>query len=682
MLRNSRYQIIVVFVVALAALAIGWQTPGPLDINVGAGEDRFLSHAYPIERAGERDYRWVRGQAGSQIALLGLGWNDWQIKLVAATAQRPDGPPHIRVLAHGHVVFETTAANPDYVEYTFIVSGADTSLGDLLLDLDVPEFRAPGDGRDLGLAIDRLELTPRGLVVPAMVLWLALAAAITLIYAGLSLFSIPLALVGTLAAILATGYATTAERLTLATFAPAVFAYAGLTLVLSFTFRGALARVRPRTEGVVYRSAPPKNSYWKWPVLVLVLAGTAFITAHMISIASQPIPYDFTNYYVAGERLLQERPLYDLYALYEDKYEGPFLVYKYPPLFALGMKPLAALPLVTAFQIWTILNLFLLGISIYALVRTHERGPTPYTLATILFVALALLFQPNIDTLSYGQADIAVLALVALCYSTWRAGKEVWSGALLALATLVKLYPGLILLHFIVKREWRVVVAFAATLALLVAASLPFTGSEPWWTFLTQVLPRSGGSTVWIENQTFVAFLGRFLTDRIRLEELSADPSFPAGLVTIAGLIWAAVVLGVSIWLARHRSDRRSPASALSFALFTAASVVALPVAWHHYATLMLVPLAIILFTIEQRGGAWFGSSPAAFIASVALFTLAVVLLTFGSYDLAWDSSKPAVWRNLLVSYKFYGMFALWAVSAWLLSREVAQTRQLRSDML
>jgi len=332
---------------------------------------------------------------------------------------------------------------------------------------------------------------------------------------------------------------------------------------------------------------------------------------------------------------------------------------------------LSSLSVFTAFEVWLLANLLLLAVAVFALLRAHGRSLMDGRPGTLLFLAIALLFQPAIDTLQYGQVDIVILAGVALAYLALRSGRPGWSGFPLAIATLLKLYPAVLVIYLALKREWRALVSFVVSLVALIVVSIPFLGLGPWSSYLTEVLPRSGGGTTWVENQSFVGFLGRLLTDRIELEDFPANPALQAQIVGIGGYVWAAALLGISCWFARKRSTRQSTDYALGFALFAVVSVLVLPVAWYHYVTLMLLPVGIILFSLEESVLSWRREGPArprGFVAILVLLALAVVWLTFGSYTLVWSGTNLGGWWTLLLSYKFYAMVALWGVCLWFLA--------------
>jgi Glycosyltransferase family 87 len=126
---------------------------------------------------------------------------------------------------------------------------------------------------------------------------------------------------------------------------------------------------------------------------------------------------------------------------YASEHPGPAGTYLYSPAFAQAIRPLATLPLPLFAATWTAIGAGLL------LWLTGRR------------VLLIALLPPVLITLVQGQLDIA-FAAVAVLGLRWP--------ALWALPLLTKITPGIGIVWFLVRREWRsLAIALAATLAIM-----------------------------------------------------------------------------------------------------------------------------------------------------------------------------------------------------------------------
>ena len=170
---------------------------------------------------------------------------------------------------------------------------------------------------------------------------------------------------------------------------------------------------------------------------------------------------------LAGFRLLAIYPwneyVFDLHAYwitrdgvsYAAQSPGPAGTYLYSPAFAQAIRPLAILPLPVFAAIWTSIGAALL------LWLTGRR---------VLWFAI---LPPVLLTLVQGQLDLAY-AVVAVVGLRWPAA---W-----ALPLLTKVTPGIGIVWFAIRREWRsLAIAIGATLAIVAASLVLDPGAWNGW---------------------------------------------------------------------------------------------------------------------------------------------------------------------------------------------------------
>jgi Glycosyltransferase family 87 len=145
---------------------------------------------------------------------------------------------------------------------------------------------------------------------------------------------------------------------------------------------------------------------------------------------------DVHAYYDAGTRLNAGAPLYPLGA---DRDAPEF--YRYPPLLAIAFRPLALLPYPTAASVWELFILVALATTLW---RLGVRRPATW-------FAVAVLARPIAWTVAIGQAQAVVTLLLAF-----------GSPLSVALAANLKLFPALVGLWWIGRRDWRSVRRFVA----------------------------------------------------------------------------------------------------------------------------------------------------------------------------------------------------------------------------
>lgn len=175
-----------------------------------------------------------------------------------------------------------------------------------------------------------------------------------------------------------------------------------------------------------------------------VLGALLSLETFVLHVLTDPLA-DVHAYYDAGSRLNAGQPLYEQPATTD---EAAF--YRYPPLLAIVFRPLALLPFPLAALIW---ELALVALFVLTLRRLGRSGRT--------WIVLGMLALPTVWSLVIGQAQVAVTLLTAIG-SPWA----------IALATNLKVFPALIALWWIGRRDVRSLTMFGAWLGALAAVQL------------------------------------------------------------------------------------------------------------------------------------------------------------------------------------------------------------------
>lgn len=175
-----------------------------------------------------------------------------------------------------------------------------------------------------------------------------------------------------------------------------------------------------------------------------------------------PKSVDFAVYYLAGAILESGQPEINRQELLPELAAArgvhDFVVpYVYPPVFAAAKRLLARLPYSLAQYLWLAFNLACLGLATWLLVRLAGLPARwPWLAAGMAAVAL---FPPLHVALRLGQVGPLRLLLCTGCvYLVLRPGQRsaAGAGALVAVATMVKVFPGLLLPCLAVAKRWRV----------------------------------------------------------------------------------------------------------------------------------------------------------------------------------------------------------------------------------
>lgn len=360
--------------------------------------------------------------------------------------------------------------------------------------------------------------------------------------------------------------------------------------------------------------------------------------------------YDFQVFYTAAQAAREWAPLYDLAGIRRDP--GEIVVYRHAPIGAVLFVPWTLLPYQIALNGWRLLNVAVYAATLWTFLRHFEinwRSPLALALAATWFAS-----TPSRDSLALGQWDALFLSmfLTLLIVLTTRRDRDLLGGAFLALPIALKFFPALLLLGPFVARRWRIFAGCLLGGAVLLAVGL-LAGPQNTLVFVRDVAPAVGGGTLYAENQTLYAFVGRLLASELSGKGFGA--TYPADLTRWLSRLLAVPIVLVTALVAWRRGGGELGA-ALRFVLPLPAALLIVPTAWAHYATLALLPLAVLAVALSRAQVRWY---------HLALFALAALIIPLGSERELWGEGKAYEGPiRLLLTYKVYGLLALWAALA------------------
>jgi hypothetical protein len=229
--------------------------------------------------------------------------------------------------------------------------------------------------------------------------------------------------------------------------------------------------------------------------------------------------------------------------------------YEYPPPFLL--LPRALMIVVPDFlrfrMIWFALNGAVLLIGLLAVVRV--LGPVAGRRA-LLLSPLVLASDFTIGTLQVGNLQAVVFAIAMLGMVLVSKRRYAAGGALLAFATVSKLFPGMLLVYLLVRREWRALAWTAGLTVAMVAISLQDTGRAPYYA-LFHHLPRLLGGEAFNALRRPGPIAANYsvpgLAFKLQLFGVTGA-SFAA--MKIVGWIYTLIVLAITVVVARQTLNR------------------------------------------------------------------------------------------------------------------------------
>jgi hypothetical protein len=340
-----------------------------------------------------------------------------------------------------------------------------------------------------------------------------------------------------------------------------------------------------------------KSPRWKSLIVVYLLsvlvmyASVCWNTRRLVA-AGLP---DFAIYYCAGHVVREGlgHQLYDpasrfkvqeQFATAVPLFRGP-LPWTHPPFEALFFVPFSYFSYLTAYLLWNLLNLALVGISLWLLSpnlpQLHAHGPPLWL--------LAIAFFPIFFNLLEGQDGIVLLFLYALAYQFLRKNSDAIAGIFLALG-LFKFHlilPFVLLL--LLQKRWKILYGFVPVSLLAVLASIAIAGVRALSAYPRYVLYwedlLAGSDRVPAGMPNFRGLFYVFLPDW-----------------KYAGAVVALLSLALLTFVGWRLLPKRSPSLDLSFCLTLVATIL---VSFHvvsYDLSVLLIPVFLLVEHLLRRG--------------------------------------------------------------------------------
>ncbi len=368
---------------------------------------------------------------------------------------------------------------------------------------------------------------------------------------------------------------------------------------------------------------------------------------------------DFPNYYLVAQLYRKGYPLsrvYDYLWLQRQKdhasLETPLVAYAPQTVFSsLPLAPFSSQPPLEAKRAWLFINLVLLGLTGYLLNSMTKLGVRRVAVLTFLCM------DPLRMNFLYGQQHILVLFLLTLAAWLWLGNWPASSGATLAVAAALKIYPILFLLYFLRKKAWRAVTGLVVTSLGLLALSVRLFGYEVHRIYFMEVLPRAmRGENIdpysngW--NSATALLHKLFITE----PELNPHPlvHFPAAYAFLQPLVQALFFIPV-MWLigsSRHEGSKEKLDWGSYVVLLLILSTN--PASYHH--AVLILAAALVLDHL-LAAGPWRH-------AGLFVVAYAFACLPLFRYVARFSSG----WQTFLSFPRLYGLVALFVLLLWALA--------------
>ncbi len=287
---------------------------------------------------------------------------------------------------------------------------------------------------------------------------------------------------------------------------------------------------------------------------------------------------------------------------------GEIYPYLYPPVWAALLAPLVDEMSIPDFTYWVyVIQILLIWFSIVLAWKTVGK-PFSLTLWSLVSFFVLLGTAPALDALAENQPHIAVVFLIILAFERMQSGRSLFAGVLLGIAAAIKLFPVILILLFVFKRDVRGFFAMVATILAFMVLSFALCGEGLNWAFVAGVRAANQAAFISRNNWCFSSLLYQFYSFVIEHGIGSAKMSYTAKLPYWIGvsssIIW---VFGSGYWMWRaERASERQKGLAILI-IFTWMAYFG-PLGWPYYylPVIYFLPLVVVFFT-KWQNVAFFG---------------------------------------------------------------------------
>ena len=344
---------------------------------------------------------------------------------------------------------------------------------------------------------------------------------------------------------------------------------------------------------------------------------------------------------------LSERWRYGDYSYYLDAARNLSLkqplpaTYFYPPLWATLLQFLVPAGEDTFFIVLWFLN-FVAFVGFYFLLhRVLERYGFAPRLAAVVTAIFMLANAPLLRTLVYVQVNLLTLDLVLMALLLYPK-RLVLSALMLALAVHLKGSPAIVVLAFLLEKDWRWLGWFALSLALVAGVTVLTDGFAPFVAVLHNWQALQVSNNTIFHDTSFDSFL------RFGAVLLHVDVFWTRVMIYAAKVLLIGGTIVVMIEAARRRAFFSEPVAGSrllnGIPPVLVAMVLAAPVVWEHHGVFVALSFLVMLKRLDTpHEWLWFGFA----------YLLEFVLPTFDFFP--WSFGRLAapliilwqMWRTL-----------------------------------
>lgn len=306
---------------------------------------------------------------------------------------------------------------------------------------------------------------------------------------------------------------------------------------------------------------------------------------------------DFAAYYNAALAFKYGLPIYEQMIQFFREgvidYQGPF-PYVYPPNFVIFLSPLAYLSFKHAVLFWNLFNHLCLFLTVILLMKAMKPRYSWLEGVTLIFVFMN--FAPLFIDYLVGQCNVLLLCLITLGLYFYRTNRDVYAGTVLAMATMIKIIPGLLLAYMLWKRRYKTFLSAVVVLFLIFVYSLLFFDVDLYvWYF--KFMANQGLFDAYHDNHSLTGFFSRFLVHSVWTRGVVNSPAVAQSSILATSLLMLALLL----YLTRKRDDHLDGRNLREYSLVVVTMLLTSRMTSTPYLVMLLVPIGVVVHELFQK---------------------------------------------------------------------------------
>ena len=329
-----------------------------------------------------------------------------------------------------------------------------------------------------------------------------------------------------------------------------------------------------------------KLSFWIRILIILCgLLGNALIINNYRNVGS-----DFVQDYFAASSVIKGSSIYgeDIRNLENEMLGFKGLSNFHPPFNALLFLPFTIITYKKAFIIFGMISLILLLLINQLVVRGLELNKE----WCLNLTCFTLCWYPFICCLGNGQSSMIIAACLIGGWFCLRLKKEYIAGFLFEIATLMKLFPGLVLLYLLILKQWR---TFFATVSFIVVGLIVTTiivGLDDVRTYAIIMVAR--------DIDVFLGYVLNHSIGGIVAKLFGKQMGWFSPLVEIphiASVLTMLLSIGVLVYtiLKLREMAAEKELSDYAFGLTLVTMLLLSPITWSHIFPVLILPIGLLL---------------------------------------------------------------------------------------